>query len=776
MGLYFGTTPQPWWVLVNADAGWLDAVYHASKPSGGRLASIAMSSGVGEREPMYHGIFVERAGPAWELKVGLSPHDLEKYVAEQRQNGFFPRLVAAHRRRSYPHTETFAVMVEQGAPESRVELVWGMELKAKIRADDPKRQQEFLRSCAVYGATTWKTDAFLRYALLWEDQPDVGKLRWNAFSGRDPNDSNAEGDTWPEQFQALVQGFWRPDIVSPSEPGQGFITKNGQVQLAQFSGRIYSIWRDEALNAWSLQDLGGEAALAQLLAGIESFRMPIRIQVAGPPGPQQRFTVMVAASDELIARVPTVNHVKPTASLVPSGKKKVVKPTGPPFADCDAYVLDILKRENIRCAQLALAYDGRLVHAAAITHAEPGYPPVTNTHVMRVGSISKALTGLAVAHGWSKGLLDPFNDSVASLLEHNNRFTVVDEAGMAARRLVHFLSHSSNLVPQGAALGPMDAVSIANDADHPEITDQDWVRYFLTKHPDAANLFTNPPPNNAMFNPPPGPPRPVADYNGAGFWIAGQCLANKQGLNTLAAAMKASNGFFGKLKMERPRLTHFNATQAFEQQAVEVLYHDIPGYAHAHVPLVKNGPHDYGWGPYGPWTYSLMEAVSGASVGSWALAAVDLARIFSLWDVKPNPLFDASPDPETIARATRYLYSTTHGLGVVVLGHFDQFPDVEPRVIGHNGAILGCRSTVMRRTFKDPQDVTVTHSLVVAITFNGGSFDDTLVGFGTDLGLYKPAKKGVADEIFARALAGADQHGWPDWNLFDEVDLPTYDL
>src|SRR5690606_25152316 len=119
-----------------------------------------------------------------------------------------------------------------------------------LRLHDPKRQHELLRSAAVYGPTTWNTDAFLRYALIWEEQPAVGKLRWNAFRGRDPADPHAKGDPWPEQYQALVQGFWRPDLVCPSEPGEGYF---GQpAPLTAFASRRFSIWRDEAIDAWSL--------------------------------------------------------------------------------------------------------------------------------------------------------------------------------------------------------------------------------------------------------------------------------------------------------------------------------------------------------------------------------------------------------------------------------------------------------------------------------------------------------------------------------------------
>ncbi len=527
MAIYNGSTTLPWYVVCNYPEAGFDAFYQLSKINDYRLISLAMSSGAGARPPLYSGIFVKRAGPYWRLKLGLTSREaLQGYVADQRGKGYFPRLAGAHRGTVLP--ETFAVMVEQGAPESRIDFALGLGLPGKIRPFDEQKQDEFLRSCALYGPTIGDGDDLLRYALVLEKQPAVGKIRWNAFGARDPSDTNSTmGTPWPEQFGALVQGFWRPDLVCVSEPGQGYGDPPSQV--LQFGNRFYSIWRDDALNAWSVHDLHGEAQLSQLLSNIEPYRMPIRLQLAGPPGPQQRIMVMLAVSDEVIERVTTIKRVKEKtpkpAAPAQAPAFPALPPTAKPFSDCDDYVLDLIKRESIRCAQLAIAYNGRLVHAAALTHAEPGYPTVTNEHVMRVGSISKALTGIAIGHAWGNGLLDPFDQSVGSILSPH--FTYHDD-GLKERGLISFLAHCSRLIGQDAALKPMDVVAIANYVDEAEITDEHWVDCFLNAHPDRANLFTLPPPI-LTFDPPPPPPHPVADYNGAGFALAGQCHALAMG-------------------------------------------------------------------------------------------------------------------------------------------------------------------------------------------------------------------------------------------------------
>ncbi len=68
------------------------------------------------------------------------------------------------------------------------------------------------------------------------------------------------------------------------------------------------------------------------------------------------------------------------------------------YAKLDAWVRARLELWGARAAQLAIARGGRLVVNRAYTLAEAGYPVTLPTHLMCVGSIAKALTGMAAAH------------------------------------------------------------------------------------------------------------------------------------------------------------------------------------------------------------------------------------------------------------------------------------------------------------------------------------------------------------------------------------------
>src|SRR5262249_36147430 len=76
-----------------------------------------------------------------------------------------------------------------------------------------------------------------------------------------------------------------------------------------------------------------------------------------------------------------------------SKDKKPKKPD--PFGPVDTYIQDLMFHFGIRGAQVAIGRDGKLKTARAYTYAEAGYPDVHITDTIRLGSISKAITGTA---------------------------------------------------------------------------------------------------------------------------------------------------------------------------------------------------------------------------------------------------------------------------------------------------------------------------------------------------------------------------------------------
>jgi CubicO group peptidase (beta-lactamase class C family) len=705
-----------------------------------------------EASRYYSSIWVKRPGPAWKINQYVKgAAALEAYLTNEKQNGFFPRLVGAVRNPNVP--DGFCVVVEEGAPESRVEVgVAGVLLPALFEKARTK-ENEFVRWCAAYGSNNTQSGALVRHALLWERQPDVGKVFWNGFSAPDPADGASFGPDMNALFGALYKGFWRPDLACVVPGGVGAVNQ----QPHTFGPRYTSLWRDDAIDAWSFYWGIVETELATLVQGLVSWQLPIRLQVGGGPGPNQRMTVVFAASDQPLPR--TMKTVYVTPSVDPSNPAVPVAP----FASCDQFVKDLMVRENIRAAQLAITYDGRLVHAPAFTYAEAGYPETLPTNVMRIGSICKALTGIAVAHKWDQEptKIDPFQHDVSDIL--GQRFTYWDQR-LTNRKLIHFLSHCSRLIPQSAQtfLEPTriaQYIYATQNVQKTQVTDRDWVDWFLNAPgnvvPNFAGIFTQVyPPDIASFNPPPSPPLPGSDYNAAGFALAGQCIAITAGFDTLAEAMLDEDGFFRALGITRARLVSTNPVLVLENTSPEkeTLVHDVPGWAPDYEQMVwsnnqASAPH------LGPHTYTWLPSV-GASMGTWALAAVDLARIFSIWDLPDNPLVDQ----EWISPTLLYQYSMGWGMGLSNVGYGLPAP-LFPIISGHNGQGLGCSAVVNRHK---ETGLGAPPGVVVALLLNA-----------------IPVNRYALSWIETGALAQlardyGNTSGWPSWNLFHEVNLPTY--
>lgn len=69
--------------------------------------------------------------------------------------------------------------------------------------------------------------------------------------------------------------------------------------------------------------------------------------------------------------------------------------TSPAFASLDSYVQGIMTAQGHRAGAIAVAKDGKLVHARAFTFAESSHPITYPTSVFRIGSCSKPLTAFA---------------------------------------------------------------------------------------------------------------------------------------------------------------------------------------------------------------------------------------------------------------------------------------------------------------------------------------------------------------------------------------------
>lgn len=74
----------------------------------------------------------------------------------------------------------------------------------------------------------------------------------------------------------------------------------------------------------------------------------------------------------------------------------------PGYLELDRFMHDQMRARDVRMGQLAIARNGALKFAHAYTYAEEGYPLCQLSHLIRLGSVSKPLTAMAVVRGFAK--------------------------------------------------------------------------------------------------------------------------------------------------------------------------------------------------------------------------------------------------------------------------------------------------------------------------------------------------------------------------------------
>ncbi len=82
--------------------------------------------------------------------------------------------------------------------------------------------------------------------------------------------------------------------------------------------------------------------------------------------------------------------------------------TGTPVAamsGVDTWMESFMRTNRIRGGQIAIARQGRLIHARGYTYAEPGYSNVQPTSLFRIASLNKPLTGILTLRAVQEGRL-----------------------------------------------------------------------------------------------------------------------------------------------------------------------------------------------------------------------------------------------------------------------------------------------------------------------------------------------------------------------------------
>lgn len=411
------------------------------------------------------------------------------------------------------------------------------------------------------------------------------------------------------------------------------------------------------------------------------------------------------------------------------------------YAPIDAAVLKNMRTTGARAAQVAIVSDNLLVCWRAYTFAEANYPVTRVTDLMRIGSVSKALTGMVIVDlfagddsgsGLDISLADAFEIPLASIVNSSNKTDFVAPGG-----LERMLRHTSGW--------PADV----NEAK---------VAFYargeaLPAMPGDTHRFMQKTPSRIVAN-------TIGDelYSGATLRALGE----------LASHRLSDGGFWTDYEPEMVKWwrLHPNDVEASTRaQAIQrtpegsLARHHAP--AHAYRP--RSGQ------PYDPDGFQLLLPVAYSennqwtlAAGHWCMSAGTLARIFAGMLPGANvPQLMTSPARVRLLVGRAQGESGSYGRLFVsrVLKSILPIPGTNSHVteshLLHNGAISG-GLCVARLKFEGATPTETGANVAVVLLVNQ---DIGAGGIG----------EGAIDPIESAAAQVAAKPGWEDGDLFDAL-------
>lgn len=497
----------------------------------------------------------------WNLKTD----QFQALFNEMAGKGFCPTVVSATGPASDPR---FAVIFEP-APG-------GVIQRALINIDAATLNQENadaltrgdrLRSIAIYGSPATR-----RYAATW--WPNPTGVKWQVFIDLDPA-------TDQQVFDGMTSQWGRPAYTSRSA-----------------DGRYASVYEDNSVGTWAAVSELTSAQYQQKINEVTSEGLfPMCIQAGGSPASQARFTAIFASGEDALLRQFSVTgeslpELKPLDDLMELGMKK----------------------SGTRAGSLALAYQGKPIHARGYTWAEPGYPLTQPDSLFRVASCSKAITAIVVLQLIEQSGGAAADELVQPLLK------LTPPPGMSFSgpgwvdqiKVKHLLAHLSGL-HHGMAL--------------PTVVGQAYGHFPVTKREYICHALCD------MKFAPGGPvPTGVDNYSNTGYTLLGMWIEAKTGLAYEQAVQKL---LFKPLNITVARI---GRSLAAERAPGEVFYHSTSftvdrSQVSSDQPFVAT---QYGCGG---------EMILNDAGGSWVISAADFARLLATLDRRPaGPVFKK---PET---------------------------------------------------------------------------------------------------------------------------------
>lgn len=438
---------------------------------------------------------------------------------------------------------------------------------------------------------------------------------------------------------------------------------------------------------------------------------------------------------------PTVGGSGIHLSIGSSDVESQKAPGGPLFAKvveaATAMMREIMVKNSIRIGQFAMQRNGKLVLALACTWAEEGYPAARHGHLLRVGSVSKALTGLAaIAHFDDATIAEPVWNATRLSIPGGQANVHSINAELLDIRIEELMRHRTGWGGTEADPATFDAETVSEE----QVYDRGAYSRFIVetqkplfRHTDDGAKFKN------------------RIYNNANFSVLSEIVGHKVGgeFNNYELAL---SGWWNPILGIKNKLPHL-IIQGFGPSlaAGDAPCHmRLPGWLSVDNELIG-------------WQYAERGVDGGA--GAWVMSAIQLARIGSKLDpLAPAPHLEKTPDvsrfmaPYTVPDdpaiveendARVFGWDTLElKLRTLVFGVPKMWPAM---ALSHNGMEVGGSSF-----FAHVFDPLLTSSITVALIFNQDVF--------TNLSTLGPLMQPVQDV--------EDQDAWPEQDLSCLAGLP----
>jgi CubicO group peptidase (beta-lactamase class C family) len=540
----------------NVDGAGHQAQFTSLANRGYRMISLSIYGSAST--PLYAAVWVlpRAGGAAWVSTHGVDSAGYQSFFNTWSAQGYQPKIITAT---GSGAGIRFACVFEKDSTP-----YWARhnisESQFHTECAIAREQGHALATVDIYGTSTTPI-----YAASWR-RNDAG-VDWG-FAVSDAN-------SYQLHFNAFAEAHCRPDFVGVSD---GY--------------RYVSVWHDDSIGAWAAYH-GLDSATYQSTFNTlwnQGF-YPLTLQGAGS-GSGIRFAAVFVKTQTLTPRVLTTTGV-----------------SVPALSAFDDYVQDLMQRNNVRAASLAVAKDGRLMLARGYTWAEPGYPTTLPTSLFRIASASKSLTSIAIHQN-----LQRRPAAIAYLSRMLSFFPNISVLDSRTRNItvLELLTHMGGWDTNTLGLDPVFhdvAVGAAQNQALP--IGKEPIFAYMTQKQGLQHI-----------------PGTYPAYSNYGFMMLGLILERLNVGMTYLGVMQRD--VFAPVGLVRPRI---GGSLKGQLAAGEVRYH--PRFPAISQSVMSNGRP---WVPvqYGGWNQQNLD-----SCGGWVMAAPDYAKVLAAFDLgNQNPLLD----------------------------------------------------------------------------------------------------------------------------------------